>query len=97
MYQRSALGDLPDATPEALAELSRVTTADVDGDSGVVTAVALRLVPAIAARAVAWAGVASPTKALDPLERPLGAVEGSGKRRVVHRYPLRNFPIPGKH
>jgi uncharacterized protein YecE (DUF72 family) len=30
MYQRSALGDLPDATPEALAELSRVTTADVD-------------------------------------------------------------------
>ena len=30
MYQKSALGDLPDATPEALAELSRVTTADVD-------------------------------------------------------------------
>ena len=30
MYQRSALGDLPDATQEALAELSRVTTADVD-------------------------------------------------------------------
>ena len=28
--QRSALGDLPDATPEALAELSRVTRADVD-------------------------------------------------------------------
>ena len=30
MYQQSALGDLPEATPEALAELSRVTTADVD-------------------------------------------------------------------
>lgn len=29
MYQKAALGDLPDASPEALAELSRVTDADV--------------------------------------------------------------------
>ncbi len=29
MYQKAALGDLPDASPEALAELSRVTEADV--------------------------------------------------------------------
>lgn len=35
-----------------------------EGTLGVITAVALRLVPAIAARAVAWAGVESPTKAL---------------------------------
>jgi FAD/FMN-containing dehydrogenase len=35
-----------------------------EGTLGVVTAVALRLVPAIASRAVAWAGVASPSDAL---------------------------------
>ena len=38
-----------------------------EGTLGVVTAVALRLVPAVAARAVAWAGVASPAHALDLL------------------------------
>jgi len=38
-----------------------------EGTLGVVTAVALRLVPAIAARAVAWAGVESPMRALDLL------------------------------
>ena len=38
-----------------------------EGTLGVVTAVALRLVPAIAARAVAWAGVDSPTQALELL------------------------------
>jgi FAD/FMN-containing dehydrogenase len=38
-----------------------------EGTLGVVTAVALRLVPAVAARAVAWAGVDSPEKALDLL------------------------------
>jgi FAD/FMN-containing dehydrogenase len=38
-----------------------------EGTLGVVTAVALRLVPAIAARAVAWAGVESPAKALELL------------------------------
>ena len=44
-----------------------------------VTAVALRLVPAIAARAVAWAGVESPTRALDLLrflEARTDSVEG---------------------
>jgi FAD/FMN-containing dehydrogenase len=35
-----------------------------EGTLGVITAVALRLVPAIAARAAAWAGVETPTKAL---------------------------------
>jgi FAD/FMN-containing dehydrogenase len=35
-----------------------------EGTLGVITAVALRLVPAVASRAVAWAGVDSPAKAL---------------------------------
>ena len=50
-----------------------------EGTLGVVTAVALRLVPAIAARAVAWAGVESPTRALDLLrflEARTDSVEG---------------------
>jgi FAD/FMN-containing dehydrogenase len=50
-----------------------------EGTLGVVTAVALRLVPAVAARAVAWAGVESPASALDLLrfiEARTGTVEG---------------------
>jgi FAD/FMN-containing dehydrogenase len=38
-----------------------------EGTLGVVTAVALRLVPAVAARAVAWAGVETPARALELL------------------------------
>ena len=34
MYKRSALGDLPDASPEALAALARVTDADVGSLQG---------------------------------------------------------------
>jgi len=44
----------------------------------------------------ALAGLAPFERMLDPLQRALGAVESSGKRRIVHRIPLRNFPIPGK-
>ena len=50
-----------------------------EGTLGVVTAVALRLVPALAARAVAWAGVESPQRALDLLrflETRTNSVEG---------------------
>jgi FAD/FMN-containing dehydrogenase len=50
-----------------------------EGTLGVVTAVALRLVPAVAGRAVAWAGVESPAKALELLrflEARTTAVEG---------------------
>jgi FAD/FMN-containing dehydrogenase len=50
-----------------------------EGTLGVVTAVALRLVPAIAARAVAWVGVESPKRALDLLrflEARTTSVEG---------------------
>jgi FAD/FMN-containing dehydrogenase len=38
-----------------------------EGTLGVITAVVLRLVPAVAGRAVAWAGVQSPSKALELL------------------------------
>ena len=50
-----------------------------EGTLGVITAVALRLVPAVAARAVAWAGVESPARALDLLrflEARTNAIEG---------------------
>ena len=50
-----------------------------EGTLGVVTAVALRLVPGIASRAVAWAGVASPMRALDLLrflEARTSSIEG---------------------
>src|SRR5512146_534722 len=50
-----------------------------EGTLGVVTAVALRLVPAIATRAVAWAGVDSPIAALDLLrflEARTSSIEG---------------------
>jgi FAD/FMN-containing dehydrogenase len=50
-----------------------------EGTLGVVAAVALRLVPAVAGRAVAWAGVESPMRALDLLrflDARTGSVEG---------------------
>src|SRR3954464_1872636 len=50
-----------------------------EGTLGVVTAVALRLVPAVAARAVAWTGVESPAQALALLhflEARTNSVEG---------------------
>src|SRR3954454_12453375 len=50
-----------------------------EGTLGVVTAAALRLVPAIAARAVAWAGLESPARALELLrflEKRTSSIEG---------------------
>jgi FAD/FMN-containing dehydrogenase len=50
-----------------------------EGTLGVVTAVAIRLVRAVASRAVAWAGVESPAKALQLLrflEERTGSIEG---------------------
>ena len=44
-----------------------------EGTLGVITAVALRLVPAIAARAVAWAGVDSPARGARPAALPRSA------------------------
>jgi FAD/FMN-containing dehydrogenase len=74
-----------------------------EGTLGVVTAAALRLVPAIAARAVGWVGVATPQDALALLrlvERSLGdSVEGfeviadDGLGHVLSHIPGARSPI----
>ena len=77
-----------------------------EGTLGVVTAVALRLVPAIAARAVAWAGVESPGRALDLLrflEARTGNVEGfelvpqDSLELVLKHIPGTRAPLSGRH
>ena len=77
-----------------------------EGTLGVVTAVALRLVPAVAARAVAWAGVESPAKALDLLrflEARTGSVEGfelvprDSLQLVLRHIPGTRAPLAGAH
>ena len=56
-----------------------------EGTLGVVTAVALRLVPAVAARAVAWAGVESPAAALVAAALSRGAHERRRRLRAGRR------------
>jgi FAD/FMN-containing dehydrogenase len=77
-----------------------------EGTLGVVTAVALRLVPAIAARAVAWAGVESPSRALDLLrflEGRTNSVEGfelvpqDSLDLVLKHIPNTRAPLSGEH
>src|SRR3954468_20897335 len=77
-----------------------------EGTLGVVTAVALRLVPTIAARAVAWSGVDSPTRALDLLrflEARTSSVEGfelvpqDTLELVLKHIPGARSPLSGKH
>jgi FAD/FMN-containing dehydrogenase len=77
-----------------------------EGTLGVVTAVALRLAPAVALRAVAWAGVASPQKALDLLrflEARTSAVEGfelvpqDSLALVLKHIPGTRSPLSGHH
>ena len=77
-----------------------------EGTLGVVTAVALRLVPAIAARAVAWAGVESPSKALDLLrflEGRTSSIEGfeliphASLDLVLKHVPNTRAPLSGEH
>src|SRR3954453_9485596 len=77
-----------------------------EGTLGVVTAVALRLVPAIASRAVAWTGVDSPAKALDLLrflEARTTAVEGfelvpeDSLRLVLKHVPGTRGALSGAH
>ena len=77
-----------------------------EGTLGVVTAVALRIVPAIAARSVAWAGVDSPLRALDLLrflEARTGAVEGfelvpqDSLELVLRHIPGTRAPLAGAH
>jgi FAD/FMN-containing dehydrogenase len=77
-----------------------------EGTLGVVTAVALRLVPAIAARAVAWAGVESPARALDLLrflEARTGSIEGfelipqDSLDLVLRHIPNTRAPLDGHY
>ena len=77
-----------------------------EGTLGVVTAVALRLAPAVASRAVVWAGVASPQQALDLLrflEARTSAVEGfelvpqDSLALVLKHIPGTRSPLSGHH
>jgi FAD/FMN-containing dehydrogenase len=77
-----------------------------EGTLGVVTAVALRLVPAIAGSAVAWAGVTDPIKALDLLrflEARTNVIEGfelvpqDSLDLVLKHIPNTRSPLDGGH
>jgi FAD/FMN-containing dehydrogenase len=77
-----------------------------EGTLGVITAVALRLVPAVAGRVVAWTGVDSPQKALELLrflEARTNAVEGfelvpqDSLELVLRHIPGTRAPLSGQH
>jgi FAD/FMN-containing dehydrogenase len=77
-----------------------------EGTLGVVTAVALRLVPAVADRAVAWAGLESPIRALDLLrflEARTHSVEGfelvpaDSLQLVLKHIPGTRAPLSSEH
>ena len=77
-----------------------------EGTLGVITAVAVRLVPAVAARAVAWAGVENPARALELLrflEARTNSVEGfelvpeDSLQLVLRHVPNTRAPLAGEH
>ena len=77
-----------------------------EGTLGIITAAALKLVPAIAARAVVWVGVADPQAALDLLRRLQGQcdmVEGfeivpaASLELVLQHIPGTRNPLIGEH
>lgn len=77
-----------------------------EGTLGVITAVRVRLVPAVAARAVAWVGLRSPTDALRLLrriEQDTDRVEGfeilpdAAMQRVVEHIQGARAPLEGRH
>jgi FAD/FMN-containing dehydrogenase len=77
-----------------------------EGTLGILTAASLRLVPAVAGRAVAWAGLPSPTRALELLrfleertERVEGfeIVPGESLARVLKHIPGTRSPLDGEH
>src|SRR5438270_12219487 len=77
-----------------------------EGTLGIITAVALRLVPAIATRAVAWTGVDSPAKALELLrflEARTSTIEGfelvpqDSLDLVLRHVPGTRAPLAGAH
>ncbi|MGN6376863.1 MAG: FAD-binding oxidoreductase [Sphingomonas sp.] len=77
-----------------------------EGTLGVITAVALRLVPAIVARSVAWVGLASPADALALLRRMQAATDaiesfeiipGDSLGLVLQHIPGTRAPLAGTH
>jgi FAD/FMN-containing dehydrogenase len=77
-----------------------------EGTLGIITAVAVRLVPAVTSRAVAWAGVESPAKGLQLLRRLEAAtptIEGfeilpaHSLERVLAHVPGTRAPLAGAH
>ncbi len=77
-----------------------------EGTLGVITAAALKLVPAVAARAVAWVGLAGPDRALDLLRLMQGQTErvegfeivpGDTLELVLKHVPGNRSPLEGKH
>lgn len=77
-----------------------------EGTLGIVTAAALRLVPAIAARAVAWVAVESPARALDLLRfldlrtdsiEGFELVAGDSLELVLKHIPSTRPPLEHKH
>ena len=77
-----------------------------EGTLGIITAVALRLVPAIASRAVAWVGVESPAHALQLLrylEARTSSIEGfelvpqDSLDLVLRHIPNTRPPLTGSH
>src|SRR6476660_1659111 len=77
-----------------------------EGTLGVITGIALRLVPALAARAVAWAGVESPAQALELLrflEGRTSSVEGfelvpqDSLGLVLKHIPGTRAPLAGEY
>ncbi len=77
-----------------------------EGTLGIITALALRLVPAVTERAVAWVGAASPQHGLDLLRRLEAAtptIEGfeivpaASLARVIQHIPGTRPPLAGQH
>ena len=77
-----------------------------EGTLGIITAVALRLVPAVATRSVAWAGTDSPAKALELLrflEARTSTIEGfelvpgDALALVLRHVPGTRPPLAGEH
>lgn len=77
-----------------------------EGTLGIITAVALRLVPAVAGRAVAWAGLDSPQRALQLLrflEARTTSIEGfelvpeDSLGLVLKHVPNTREPLQGEH
>ena len=77
-----------------------------EGTLGIITAASLRLAPAVAARAVAWAGVRDPQSALELLQRlqaQTDMIEGfeiipdSALNLVLEHIPGTRSPLAGKH